>query len=108
MPMTPAPAQDLADLINDNNPYYDSSIPGWEMDLYTLVAPAAGPAPPRSQIRTEVDDRYSGDWTFKGEPQRIARAVRVRYRYQWTSPSGQVYWREDYILIGFEGGAGGN
>ena len=117
MPMAAAEAQDLGNLINDLNPYFDATIgPGlavappiaWEMDLYLGAPPAVPPAGLANQIEVQVDSEYAGQWNFAGQPQNIARAVRIRYRYPARSPSGQVYWREDYLLIGYEGSGGGN
>jgi hypothetical protein len=54
----------------------------------------------------EVDDHYYGEWNFNGQPQKISRALRIRYRYPVKAPSGVVYWLEDYLLIGFEGADG--
>jgi hypothetical protein len=108
MPMTNAEAQDLGNLINDLNPYYDATIVGWEMDIYMgNPNPTMPPTGIPSQIQVEVDSRYPGQWTFAGQPQNINRALRIRYRYEKTSPSGAKYYLEDYLLIGFQGtGAG--
>ena len=119
MPMTAVEAQDLGNLINDLNPYYDDSIglglavappaaPAWEMDLYMGAPVAVPPGGVANQIEVQVDNEYTGQWNFGGQPQNIARALRIRYRYPARSPSGQVYWREDYLLIGYEGSGGGN
>lgn len=123
MPLNPADAQMLGDIINDLNPYYDNSIvdatgvPNWQMDIDTAT-PAPGPGyittspspntkytPPN--VMLEVDDHYFGEWNFGGQPQKISRALRIRYRYPVSTPSGQVYWLEDYLLIGFQGADGG-
>jgi hypothetical protein len=128
MPLNPGDAQILGNIINDLNPYYDNSIvsaglPDWQMDIDTAT-PAPGPnytttstnpntvdgagnpvTPPN--VMLEVDDHYSGEWNFNGQPQKIARALRIRYRYPVSAPSGVVYWLEDYLLIGFQGADGG-
>jgi hypothetical protein len=109
MPMTPAEAQDLGNLINDLNPYFDRTVgANWEMDIYMgNPAPVIPPAGAPAQIEVEVDSRYPGQWNFGGQPQNINRALRIRYRYLKMSPSGIPYYLEDYLLIGFQGtGAG--
>lgn len=114
MPLNAADAQILGNIINDLNPYYDSSIstligpPGWQIDI-DLATTAPGPIPGvvDPNVKLEVDDHYYGEWNFNGQPQKISRALRIRYRYPVSAPSGGVYWLEDYLLIGFEGADGG-
>jgi hypothetical protein len=103
MTMNPVNAQNLGDLINDLNPYYDATVPAWEMDIQTGTVTL----PPPSRMEVEVDDQYPGEWSFAGQPQKINRALRIKYRYPVTAPSGIVYWLEDYLLIGFEGSGAG-
>jgi hypothetical protein len=108
--MTAAMAQALGNLINDLNPYYDTTIgAAWEMDIYMGNPTPTPPVPTGTpyQIEVEVDSRYPGQWNFGGQPQNINRALRIRYRYQKTSPSGTPYYLEDYLLIGFQGTGGG-
>ena len=119
MPLNPADAQILGNIINDLNPYYDSNLnpvigpPGWQMDIDLATAapgsPNINPIPNTvgPNVMLEVDDHYYGEWNFNGQPQKISRALRIRYRYPVNAPSGQVYWLEDYLLIGFEGADGG-
>lgn len=123
MPLNTADAQILGDIINDLNPYYDNSImtagaPSWQMDIdlgtaapspsyMTLPSNNPNTADTPTNVMLEVDDHYSGEWNFNGQPQKISRALRIRYRYPVSAPSGQVYWLEDYLLIGFEGADGG-
>ena len=122
MPLNPADAQILGNIINDLNPYYDIKIDTattkWQMDIDVATAapspnytsagfsasPNTGDTPPN--IMLEVDDHYYGEWNFNGQPQKISRALRIRYRYPVSTPSGVVYWLEDYLLIGFEGADG--
>jgi hypothetical protein len=104
------PLNDLVDLINNLNPYYDSNVNGWQMDID--LARAIPPAAPSSastpkHVMLEVDDHYYGEWNFGGQPQKISRALRIKYRYPTSTPSGQIYWLEDYLLIGFQGADGG-
>lgn len=122
MPLNPSDAQILGDIINDLNPYYDPSINSWQMDIeIATIAPGPGiaaslaaagiPSPNTTSTPTnvtlEVDDHYYGEWNFDGKPQKISRALRIKYRYPSSTPSGQVYWVEDYLLIGFQGADGG-
>jgi len=106
MPLNALDAQALGDIINDLNPYFDARVPpprSWQMDINTGTAAVP--------IRVELDSRYSGDWTFGGQPQKIARAIRIRYRYPVQVSSGPAagttYWLEDYLLIGYEGAGAG-
>jgi hypothetical protein len=120
MPLNTADAQILDDIINDLNPYYDNSIvnatgvPNWQMDIDIATTAPGSPGIPSpnttytpTNVMLEVDDHYSGEWNFNGQPQKISRALRIRYRYPVSTPSGQIYWLEDYLLIGFEGADGG-
>jgi hypothetical protein len=61
------------------------------------------------QIPVEEDDKYSADWMFKGQPQKINKAIRITYRYEKRDKngSGLGYLVTDYLLVGFEGSAGG-
>jgi hypothetical protein len=128
-------ADDLGNLILNLNPYTNRDIPysdpamrAGQMDIY-LDAPgapspgAAIPAPPDiSQIEVEADGPYRQEWTFKGEPQKVGMAYRIKYRFPvyryppppvpggptpGTPPPTLIYWIEDYLLIGFEGSMGG-
>ena len=123
MPLNTADAQILGDIINDLNPYYDGNITGWQMDIelattapsanYTTAQPGGvtstspNTTDTPTNVMLEVDDHYYGEWNFNGQPQKISRALRIRYRYPVHTPSQQVYWLEDYLLIGFEGADGG-
>jgi hypothetical protein len=109
MPLNSTDAKYLGDLINDLNPYYDGNINNWEMDIDVGTTVPAGPSTPSTppNVMLEVDDHYYGEWNFNGQPQKISRALRIKYRYPVSTPSGQVYWLEDYLLIGFQGADGG-
>ena len=95
-----------------------AGAPSWQMDIdlgtaapspsyMTLPSNNPNTADTPTNVMLEVDDHYSGEWNFNGQPQKISRALRIRYRYPVSAPSGQVYWLEDYLLIGFEGADGG-
>jgi hypothetical protein len=63
------------------------------------------------QFELEVADNYSELWGFKGEPQKVNRAVRIKYRWPKLDDSDQnkiLYWVTDYMLVGFEGTGGGS
>lgn len=96
----------LGQLICDLNTTYPKP-----MDIY-VDNPYPPPVPPAtdrtivaapSQIEVEVDDEYTGEWSFKKEPQTIARALRIKVRYPLVV-GGTTYWQEDYLLIGYVGG----
>jgi hypothetical protein len=103
----------LGELICSLNPYINANTT--EMDIY-LASPATGTKPPDlSQVELEVDAKYASAWEFKGAPQRVNTAVRIKYRYgvgqDKTKPPDPktnpiAYWIEDYILIGYEGAGG--
>jgi hypothetical protein len=113
------PALDgLEELIAAENPYTNGDVN--DMDIYLLVqsgnpglpagAAALAEAEARSQIDVEMAN-YSGTWDFKGVPQPLSRALRIKYRYRVPDPENpgdnSTRWRTDYLLIGFvNGGAG--
>jgi hypothetical protein len=131
-----AKADDLGNLILSLNPYTNRKIPysdprmrTGDMDIYCdAPAPGVAPAalPDKSQIEVEADGPYRQEWTFKGEPQKVGMAYRMKYRfpvYRYPPPPDPgapapapgaaaparelLYWIEDYMLIGFEGSMGG-
>jgi len=115
-------AEDLGNLILRLNPYTNRDMPDSDprlvagpMDPYCNT-PSPGKTPPDvSQIEVELDGPYRQEWTFKGEPQKVGMAYRIKYRFPVsrkpaageTPPPPPLYWLEDYVLIGFEGGMGG-
>ena len=91
--------EELGELICRLNPYTH------EMDIYV-----GNPDPKHiqndyRQIELEVESNYPGEWSFKGQGQRINTAGRIRYRYPVKDKeTGNLkYWQDDYLLIGFEG-----
>jgi hypothetical protein len=57
----------------------------------------------------EVADQYAETWEFKGEPQNVNKAVRIKYRWPVFDSENKgsiLYWITDYLLIGFEGSGG--
>jgi hypothetical protein len=113
-----APADDLGNLILNLNPYTNRTITDitpnrtiGQMDIY-CGSPASGTNPPDvSQIEVEADGPYRQEWTFKGEPQKVGMAYRIKYRFavSYVDSAGTTHrsWLEDYLLIGFEGSMGG-
>jgi len=116
-----AQTTDLGTLIMALNPYTNGrwmakgGPPTGEMDAYVLN-PTATPGGAANgtipQIELEVDATYAGEWTFKGQPHRLGKSARVKYRFPVMVPpvppatvaTTVAYWVEDYILIGFEDG----
>jgi hypothetical protein len=111
-------AKDLGRLILRLNPYTKRDMPysdpilvAGPMDIY-CSSPSPGKTPPDvSQIEVELDGPYRQEWTFKGEPQKVGMAHRIKYRFpvyrKDDAAKTPLYWLEDYVLIGFEGGMGG-
>ena len=115
-------AEDLGKLIlrlnpytNRDMPYSDPALVAGAMDIYCNSPSSGKTAPDVSQIEVELDGPYRQEWTFKGEPQKVGMAYRIKYRFpviQKDAGSEEhsdvvLYWLEDYVLIGFEGGMGG-
>jgi hypothetical protein len=112
------PALDgLTELIAAENPYSNGDVS--DMDIYLLaqsgnVGPGGVALTPAQLAASQIDvemANYSGTWDFKGVPQPLSRALRIKYRYRVPDPqnpgSDSDRWRTDYLLIGFvNGGAG--
>ena len=120
---------DLGGLILNLNPYTNRDLPYSDPPLKTggmdpyCGSPASGTtAPDVSQVEVEADGPYRQEWTFKGEPQKVGMAYRIKYRFPIypnppaptptagappPPPPQPLYWVEDYLLIGFEGSMGG-
>jgi hypothetical protein len=102
----------LGNLIFALNPYTKRPDPvsgtaTGDMDLYVDSPTGTMPTGDISQIELEVDTNYPADWTFKGQPQHVNTAIRIRYRYPvLDSSSNPIYYIDDYILVGFEGSGG--
>lgn len=118
MPMTTAMAQNLGDLIEQLNPYSGRpAAPGFppptgQMDIYAGNSnPTVPPSGTVWQIEFEEQTRYSPTWDFKGQPQSVAKAVRIRYRIPVLDPANPagppLHYVDDYLLIGFEGSNAG-
>ena len=72
---------------------------------------AADAAMDLSHIDVGVDNDFKQEymtWTFRGRPQAVKRAIRIRYRFAVTDENGNptgVYATE-HLLIGFAGSNG--
>jgi hypothetical protein len=113
---------DLGSLISLLNPYTNNkqtskggqSTGDWDVYMSNPTpTPGGASGATIAQIQLQVDANYPGEWTFKGEPQKINKAVRILYRYPVMDPASTAahpivsYWIEDYLLIGFEGSGAG-
>jgi hypothetical protein len=118
MPVNPQNC-DIGTLVQLLNPYTNNQLvptggpPTGQMDIYMsnpTPTPGGAAGATIQQIQLEVDNRYPGDWTFKGQAQRVAKAVRIPYRYPVMDGTGAnanvLYWVEDYLLVGYEGAPG--
>lgn len=73
-----------------------------------VPAPAPGTSPSSPPDMTGVwieEDKQHPHWEFKQQPHRIAKAVRIAYRWPYTV-GAQTVWITDYVLVGFEGSNG--
>jgi hypothetical protein len=116
-------AEDLGKLIFQMNPYTRGPEHPMVLDTFvdappppaTPAAGAAGPvtapsssAPNVSDAWIEMDTRYPGEWTFKGQPHYINTALRIAYRWpKYDKQNNFVCWVTDYLLVGYEGSNGG-
>ncbi|MBV8736390.1 MAG: hypothetical protein JO007_03860 [Alphaproteobacteria bacterium] len=105
------PANDLGNLILRLNPYTNKDIPysepkltAGEMNPYFGNPASNGDG--CSLMEVEADGPYRQEWTFKGEPQKVGMAYRIKYRFPIKKGDTVQYWLEDYLLIGFEGSMG--
>jgi hypothetical protein len=59
-----------------------------------------------SEIQLEEETKYPSEWMFKGQAQKIAKAVRIRYSYPKKGQGNNWYMVDDYLLVGYEGSDG--
>jgi hypothetical protein len=59
------------------------------------------------KIEIEIEENYGTKWTFKGQTQSVKTAVRIPYRFPVFKCNKLVYWRIEYLLIGYAGADGG-
>jgi hypothetical protein len=121
-------AEDLGKLIFQMNPYTHGPEHPMVFDMFVdappppTPAPGPTPAPPTpapgptpvgsapnvGQAWVEMDTRYPGEWTFKGQPHYVNTALRIAYRWpKYDKDRKFVCWITDYLLIGYEGSNGG-
>jgi len=107
----------LGKLIVSLNPYTDAALRtmhfgnGAPSANAQAAHAAAAKVNGSVQFELEVTDNYAEMWGFKGEPQKVNRAVRIKYRWPKLDPQNNgniLYWVTDYLLIGFEGTGGGS
>jgi len=93
-------AADLGELILKMNPYTNSQIKNTNRSTGEMEIIGAN--------AVEMEGPYAQEWTFKGHPQRVGMAVRIKYRYPVRNEGSEtLFWVEDYLLIGFQGSMGG-
>jgi hypothetical protein len=77
-----------------------------------VAADTADKAVDLSHIELEVHDLIanytSAEWTFRGVPQTIKRAIRITYRYELRDAQGNPngLYATEHVLIGYAGGNG--
>jgi hypothetical protein len=68
-----------------------------------------------SRVDWEQDGAYPGDFSFKGQPQKINKVLKIKYRAavrqkdqygNQDSTKPVLYWMTAYLLVAFEDGAG--
>jgi hypothetical protein len=103
----------ITSLINSHNPYTSNSMT--DITIYTGNPDFSQWADNKTnQIEVEVDGPYSmpKEWYFKGLPQQINKALRIKYRYKAVDlgapaprpPIQPPHWITAYMLIGYEDG----
>lgn len=99
---------DLGTIIRMLNPHAGGQ-PG-SMHLAPAGAPPPAPAPSvdpsdLARIRLEVDNA-AGDWIFKGQQQRVEKALRIEYRYPLSDVNGKPtgLFATEYLVIGYVNG----
>lgn len=103
----------LGELICRLNPYTrrtdpDSGKTTGDMDVLLAPDSLGDPKNLYAKVQMEVDTKYPESWSFKGQPQKVNTAVRIRYRYPVKDKDGRfLYWVDDYLLLGYEGSGGG-
>jgi hypothetical protein len=74
------------------------------------AASAADPLVDLSHIDIGEDNDYTQEymtWMFKGRPQKVKRAVRIRYRYElMNNGQGTGIYATEHLLIGYAGSNG--
>ena len=104
----PADGQGLLELLALMNPY-TTGMPE-EMDFWVSNPdPANRAANTFRNMHMEIEKNYPGSWDFKGAPQKVNLALRIKYRYPVRAKDAQgnrtgpvLSWITDYMLVGFE------
>jgi hypothetical protein len=101
--LTPQEAETvLGKLIFMLNPYTKG-----QADTATIGNGSPGDKVDLGDVRIQVDD-YEGHWSFKGNDQRIKKALRIEYRYKMDDAAGNAgVLATEYLLIGYAGSGGG-
>jgi hypothetical protein len=99
-------------LINSHNPYTSDEM--LDMTIYTGNPDFEKWADNKfSNIEVEIDGPYTmpKEWYFKGLPQQISKALRIKYRYRakdlgkpGSPPLKLPHWVTAYMLVGYEDG----
>ncbi len=104
----------LGELILRLNPYTNKKIKDTEQSTGELELYADDTRQPTSSesltanLGVETEGPYRQEWTFKGQPQKVGMAARIKYRYPVRDERGEtLFWVDDYLLIGFQGSMGG-
>jgi hypothetical protein len=102
----------IVSLINSHNPYTSDSM--HDLTIYTGNPDFEKWADNKlSQVEVEVDGPYTmpKEWYFKGLPQQISKALRIKYRYHaknlgapGSPPLKLPHWVTAYMLVGYEDG----
>jgi hypothetical protein len=102
----------IVSLVNSHNPYTSDDM--MDMTIYTGNPDFEKWADNKSsQMEVEVDGPYTmpKEWYFKGLPQQISKALRIKYRYRakdlgkpGSPPLKLPHWVTAYMLIGYEDG----
>ena len=106
-------AAQLGELIRKLNPYTnkqnkETEQSTGEMELFVddtrqSFLPAGSP----TTVGVEMEGPYRQEWTFKGQPQSVGMAARIKYRYPVLNGKEVLYWVDEHILVGFAGAMGG-
>ena len=104
--------ESIVALINSHNPYTSDSM--HDMTIFTGNPDFEKWADNKfCHIEVEVDGPYTTpkEWYFKGLPQQINKALRIKYRYRaknlgapGSPPLKLPHWVTAYMLVGYEDG----
>ena len=93
-----------------NDPTTGQSTSGMAIQPPGSALPQGAPPPGVDEIiakiAVEVVQNYGAKWIFKGQTLVVKTAVRIPYRFEVTTQSGETYWQTESLLIGYAGGDG--